>query len=279
MFNLLIFTRDWESETTAKIPIERVFEHTEPTIRNKYEDNTNKLIEFPCLFCNEGMGEEVVHVGYITNISIEKSFIEIKFTLDRDIDWLTNGLIYEYRNTFGIDNEFEFSRNHWAIKKIDLYKILLKISNRKHQKPSVFKLPKSNYIDPNKAAVMMPFSAEFNDTYKAIKAAFNDIAMECNRADDIWENETIIQDIFDLIYSSNIIVCDCSKQNANVFYEIGIAHTLGRNVILLTQNESDIPFDLRHLRYIHYHNNEEGRFKLTRNIRYRINKINKNSIS
>jgi hypothetical protein len=44
-----------------------------------------------------------------------------------------------------------------------------------------------------------------------------------------------------------------------VFYEAGVAHTLGRDVVLITQSENDIPFDLRHLRYIRYLNNGEGR--------------------
>ena len=47
-----------------------------------------------------------------------------------------------------------------------------------------------------------------------------------------------------------------------MFYEIGIAHTLGRDVILITQNDADVPFDLRHLRYVKYLNNAEGLRKL-----------------
>lgn len=45
--------------------------------------------------------------------------------------------------------------------------------------------------------------------------------------------------------------------------EAGIAQTLGRQVVFITQNGDDIPFDLRHLRYIHYLNNAEGRAALT----------------
>ncbi|MDH5527716.1 MAG: hypothetical protein OEY97_10465, partial [Nitrospirota bacterium] len=48
----------------------------------------------------------------------------------------------------------------------------------------------------------------------------------------------------------------------NVFYEAGIAHTLGREVILITQRNDDIPFDLRHLRHISYLGNVEGRATL-----------------
>lgn len=47
-------------------------------------------------------------------------------------------------------------------------------------------------------------------------------------------------------------------RNPNVFYGTGIAHTLGRDVILITQGDQDIPFELRHLRYVRYLNSGEG---------------------
>src|SRR6266700_3613748 len=44
-----------------------------------------------------------------------------------------------------------------------------------------------------------------------------------------------------LIDRSRVVICDCTKRNPNVFYEIGIAYTLGRDVILITQNDADVP--------------------------------------
>jgi hypothetical protein len=70
-----------------------------------------------------------------------------------------------------------------------------------------------------------------------------------------------------------IVICDCTGRNANVFYEAGIAHTLGKDVILITQNRSDIPFDLSHLRYIFYLDNNEGREKLSKDLSLRINTL------
>jgi hypothetical protein len=52
--------------------------------------------------------------------------------------------------------------------------------------------------------------------------------------------------------SARLIVADCTDRNPNVFYEIGLAHTIGKPTILLTQKSEDVPFDLRHLRYIEY---------------------------
>ena len=69
------------------------------------------------------------------------------------------------------------------------------------------------------------------------------------------------------------VVCDCSGRNPNVFYEAGIAHTLGREVILITQSEHDIPFDLRHLRHVRYLNNGEGLAALSGALQARMQTI------
>lgn len=78
------------------------------------------------------------------------------------------------------------------------------------------------------------------------------------RADDIWQDSVLIQDIFSLIVRSRIVVCDFSDKNPNVFYEAGIAHTLGKHVVPITQSCGDVPADLRHHRYLQYLNNGEG---------------------
>jgi hypothetical protein len=72
----------------------------------------------------------------------------------------------------------------------------------------------------------------------------------------------VIQDVISLIDRSAFVICDCTGRNPNVFYEIGIAHSLGKEVILITQNGDDVPFDLRHLRYLQYLNNGEGLVEL-----------------
>ena len=105
----------------------------------------------------------------------------------------------------------------------------------------------------------MPFDAGFAEVYQTLQEAATDVGFRCRRADEIWENPAVIQDIVTLIDKSFVVICDCSGRNPNVFYEIGIAHSLGREVVLITQADEDIPFDLRHLRYIKYLNNGEGR--------------------
>lgn len=104
---------------------------------------------------------------------------------------------------------------------------------------------------------MMPFSG-FDGVYDAIKNASKITGLRCLRADDIWENSTIIQDIFDLIYRAKVVVVDFSGKNPNVMYETGIAHTLGKLVIPIAQSVSDIPSDMIHHRALTYLKNGEG---------------------
>jgi len=116
----------------------------------------------------------------------------------------------------------------------------------------------------------MPFGAEYADVWKTLKATAEEGSWLCQRADDIWEDSVLVNDIVGLIARSKVVICDLSGRNANVFYETGIVHTLGREVVLITQSDSDVPFDLRHHRYIRYLNNSEGLAALKRGLMGRL---------
>jgi hypothetical protein len=124
-------------------------------------------------------------------------------------------------------------------------------------KPSVFKVPKEPPSD-KLISVMMPFNAAFKGTYDAVHRVADHMGLECLRADDIWEDSTFIQDIFSLIFRSHVVVVDFTGRNPNVMYETGIAHTLGKTVVPITQSLDDIPSDVGHHRALKYLPNEEG---------------------
>lgn len=127
--------------------------------------------------------------------------------------------------------------------------------------PAVFEVPEAG-SDDKLVSVMTPFAPEFEPVFEAIGGASNDAGMRALRAKDIWLHSAVIQDVFSLIFRSAIVVCDFTGKNPNVFYEAGIAHTLGKHVVPITQAEADIPFDLRHHRFLPYLNNGEGRAQL-----------------
>ena len=117
---------------------------------------------------------------------------------------------------------------------------------------------------------MMPFHPDFDRVYEVLQGVAGVVGLRCRRADDIWENPAVMQDVVSIIDRSRVVIADCTGRNPNVFYEIGIAHTLGWEVILITQKAADIPFDLRHLRYVHYLNHGEGLSALANRLRSRL---------
>jgi AbiJ N-terminal domain 5/CHC2 zinc finger len=125
-----------------------------------------------------------------------------------------------------------------------------------------YQQPRNNFV-----GVMMPFSNGFTAVYNSIRNACADAQLECKRADEVWNSSILINDIFELINHSAVVVCDLTGRNENVFYELGVAHAWGKKVIPITQRSEDVPFDLKHHRFLTYLNNSEGleelRCKLT----------------
>lgn len=276
MFNLIMRWFEWGNRN-ATIGLDRLFEYTEAEVANQFRVDGNPLLDrmarLPCLFMNEGRGDEPAFVGSIIRPRIANREIHFEYVVDAEVPPLQNRVIYANRNALDMPEDFEFSRNHWAVKDVDLYRFLFRNNQPKRQRPSVFRIEDFENIEPTLASAMMPFDAGFNDVYAAIRLAASNAGLVCRRADDIWENPAIIQDVVSLIDRSRVVICDCTGRNPNVFYEAGIAHTLGREVILITQNAGDIPFDLRHLRYIAYLNNAEGRAALTAALQGRMQTI------
>lgn len=63
------------------------------------------------------------------------------------------------------------------------------------------------------------------------------------RADEFAPIHMITDRIISAIEQSTLCVCDLSFHNANVFYELGLRHTLARPVILLAGKGTKLPFD------------------------------------
>ncbi|HYN16177.1 MAG TPA: hypothetical protein VES66_10375, partial [Terriglobales bacterium] len=76
--------------------------------------------------------------------------------------------------------------------------------------------------------------------------------MDPKRADDIYRPSAIVHDIWAYVKTSRVMLADLTGKNPNVFYELGLAHAVGKPVIMVTQSMEDVPFDLRALRVIEY---------------------------
>ena len=130
--------------------------------------------------------------------------------------------------------------------------------------------------EENLCFVLMPFKSPFDRIYrKQIKPTVEALGFKCIRADDIFSPTPILEDVWMHILKSKVIIADVTGRNPNVFYEIGIAHTVGRSVIIITQDKSDVPFDIAQYRYFVYSDDEQGWNNLRKNISLALESVKK----
>lgn len=132
-------------------------------------------------------------------------------------------------------------------------------------------------VEDNYCFVLMPFS-DHSDVQKVYKNHVKPIIekkchLRCERADDIYDISGVMQSVWEGINRSRLIVADLTERNPNVFYELGIAHTLGKPVVMLTQSMDYVPFDLRHLRCIVYDYKPDKISELENALERTINRI------
>lgn len=274
MFNLIVSSGPVIS-LQGSLPTGRILEYTSQSLEERFMPggtlDVSSVLSLPALYMEEGLDDQIARVITLTRLERIGKDYHFRFVIDPAIPALTNSDIYEMRASLGIEN-FEFHRNHWAIKDADLFHALLTNKLEKFPRPSVFDLSVKP-VNPRLVSIMMPFAGAFTNVYETIRTALNAEGFRCARADDFWKHAHIMQDIIELICTSRIVICDLSQKNPNVFYEAGIAHTLGKEVILITQSMDDVPFDLRALRCITYLNNNEGRDQLASEVVARIRTI------
>jgi hypothetical protein len=103
--------------------------------------------------------------------------------------------------------------------------------------------------------VIMPFRPELGFFYRTLKAhieqSFPGVTVE--RGDDSVLTVTILEKIGKLIGQADVVIADCSGRNPNVFYELGMAHALGKPVVLITSDAVEqAPTDIRAFDFISY---------------------------
>ena len=233
-----------------------------------------KLKEHPALLVTEtgGNGPQFAKVAHIINITQGHTETTIQYAIDNSISPISNAELEGHSIELSL-GRFGLSHTCWKMCEVELYKLLLQNQQKRTVSPKVFSLEAAYSQDDSLVSIMMPFSAEFNPVYSTLQEAASSIGFSSIRADDMWEHHTIIQDVVNIIARAKVVICDCSGKNPNVFYEAGIAHAIGKEVILITQSEHDIPFDLRHIRYIRYLPNSEGLGELSLSLQAKLRSI------
>lgn len=115
-----------------------------------------------------------------------------------------------------------------------------------------------------KCFVIMPFSDKekgeteypkdhWTDVYKKlIQPSVQQEHQECIRADENFCSNHRVKYIFDMIREANLVLCDLSSQNPNVFIELGYALSGAKHLVLINDNCMPLPFQLSDLGHVVY---------------------------
>ncbi|NDW51816.1 hypothetical protein [Aliiroseovarius sp. PrR006] len=95
-------------------------------------------------------------------------------------------------------------------------------------------------------------SAHWSDVRKIVEAAATEAGYEARLVSDTFESNLIHKEILQNIYNDDLIICDVSGRNPNVFFELGIRMATQKPTVIIKDDVTAYPFDTGPNRYIQY---------------------------
>jgi hypothetical protein len=99
-------------------------------------------------------------------------------------------------------------------------------------------------VMPRSVFTIMSFKREFRDVYASCKEVCKEFGFVAERPDESGSLERIIPRVEKGIRGSGIVIADVSEGSPNVFYEVGFARALGKDVIMTARKGTELPFDV-----------------------------------
>ena len=113
--HVVVLTKDRFLENTAP--------EVSPQLRELSVEAQRCLAAWPCLLMREGRAEEVAHIARIVAIGVSARDVKVTVRQVGQAVPLRNFSIWKLRDALDI-GQYEFNRNHWAVKDRDLFSVL-----------------------------------------------------------------------------------------------------------------------------------------------------------
>lgn len=207
--------------------------------------------------------EQFIYYKYLNKSYVDFLIPEINTISDK----IRNAHFYSKDDTL---KNSRFWENCYALHILDTFSNL--VAKFKFQEDNFMIIKPKNFkditpvVDKKLCAVLMPFNNDWSDEVYD-NFADVDLGFRFWRSDKSRNDGIIIDKIWEKINNAYFVIADCTGKNPNVFYELGIAHTLGKPVFLCAQNREDFPFDVTHIRSHVYSLSINGQNKLRHTIR------------
>lgn len=168
---------------------------------------------------------------------------------DHEIHQMVRALIWEQLklNSYRIRNVDKSQNPEPAEKKIDREISITPVFQNRNFNPR-----------SRTGIIIMPLEAYWSESlWIYLSKSLASFGYESARAEALF-SENVLEDTWTSMYEVDLVVADLTYKHPDVFYKLGIAHTLGKKVILISQHARDIPKDFLKYPHIVYDNNING---------------------
>ena len=130
-------------------------------------------------------------------------------------------------------------------------------------------------VKKDQVFILTPFHHMYENDFYIIDKVCHEFGFEVARGDESLIEGDILSHILKRICESELIIANITGKNPNVFYELGIAHALGKPVIIISKGIDEIPFDLKTKQIVVYKNNSDLSDRLRSSL---LNTIRRNHV-
>ncbi|OPY50124.1 MAG: hypothetical protein A4E48_02050 [Methanosaeta sp. PtaU1.Bin060] len=112
------------------------------------------------------------------------------------------------------------------------------------------------------ALLLMPSAVALQGNLEAISQAAGTKGLLVEVAGDIREGKRAVRESWAAINQAGIIIADLTGADPGVMYCLGVAHTVGKETVLICPQGSNLLKDIPRTHRIEYEESDEGRMKL-----------------
>ena len=109
-----------------------------------------------------------------------------------------------------------------------------------------------------RAFIIRPFGEKEGRNFDEVEElligpVLDELKIQGRTTGEVIEQGNIRADMFELLLTADLVIADVSIHNANVFYELGVRHSLrDKRTVLIRAGDTKPPFDLQTDRYFRY---------------------------
>ncbi|MBQ9766148.1 MAG: hypothetical protein IJW18_08120 [Lachnospiraceae bacterium] len=122
-------------------------------------------------------------------------------------------------------------------------------------------------IGGNGTAIRRKIEGIIDEVIEPVLSELNYIVSVSHR---INEPGSVSREIIKNVYESDLVIANLTGNNPNVMYEVALRHASAKPIIHITENISDLPFDINDQRTIEYADDMAGAYQLKIDLREMI---------